>query len=83
MKSDDYKLPKQQQTLSSLLPKDIRENIQAALLSSEQLKELSPEERFNYKQTQKKLAKVLRELGKVEAENRKLHNYLSQAETQN
>lgn len=82
MKSDDYKIPVKRQKLTELLPEELKRNIKASLLTAEQLKDLSPEERFKYKQTQKKLAKVLREIGKTEAENQKLHGYLSQAEDQ-
>ena len=75
MKSDDYKIPFKQQKLTELLPEELKQNIKASLLTPEQLKALSAEERFAYKQTQKKLAKVLREIGKTEAENQKLHGY--------
>jgi len=77
MKSDDYKIPIKQQKLTELLPEELKRNIKASLLSPEQLQELSAEERFQYKQTQKKLAKVLREIGKTEAENQKLQGYLN------
>ena len=80
MKSDDYKVPVKQQKLTELLPEELKRNIKASLLTPEQLQELSPEERFRYKQTQKKLAKVLREIGKTEAENQKLQGYLNHAE---
>jgi hypothetical protein len=80
MKADDYKVPLKQQKLTELLPEELKRNIKASLLTPEQLKELSPEERFRYKQTQKKLAKVLREIGKTEAENQKLNGYLTHVE---
>jgi len=83
MKADDYKIPVKQQKLTELLPEELKRNIKASLLTPEQLKDLSAEERFRYKQTQKKLAKVLREIGKTEAENQKLNGYLSHAESQN
>jgi hypothetical protein len=82
MKLDHYKVPVKQQKLSDLLPEDLKHNIKTSLLTEEQLKSLTAEERFRYKQMQKKLAKVLREIGKTEAENQKLQGYISHVEEQ-
>lgn len=86
MKPDDYKIPAKKQLkkqkLTELLPQDLKENIENSLLTREQLKELSPAEREEYKKTQQKLAHVLREIGQTEAENQKLETSLSEVKNQ-
>ena len=86
MKLDDYKVPaqkqEQRQKLTDLLPKDLKDNIQASLITEKELKELSPEEQNEYKETQQKLAIILREIGQTEAENQRLQSSLSEVKNQ-
>lgn len=88
MKLDDHKIPrkkseqKQKQKLTDLLPKDLKNNIRASLITEKELKELSPEDQSEYKETQQKLAIILQEIGKTEAENQKLQSSLSEVKNQ-
>jgi len=81
MKADDYKIPRnKQKKLTELLPKELKESIQASLPSEAELKAMTPEERAKFKETQKKLAVILRDIGHTEAENQQLQRSLNSAE---
>ncbi len=82
MKPDDYKIPAQKNKLTDFLPEELKNNIQESLLTEAQIKELAPEERLKYRETQRKLAIVLRNIGQTEVENQKLQNSLTRAEQQ-
>lgn len=81
MKPDEYKIPtSKKKKLTELLPQELRNSIQASLPSADEVKAMNPNERVQFKETQKKLAVILRDIGHTEAENQQLQRSLDKAE---
>lgn len=73
MKVEQRKIPGNKSVkMTDLLPEELKNSIKESMLTDEEIKELSSEERKIYKKTQRDIIFTLRELAGLEAENKRL-----------
>jgi cell shape-determining protein MreC len=73
MKVEQRKIPGNKSVkMTDLLPEELKNSIKEAMLTDEQIRALTPEERTIYKKTQRDIIDTLRELAGLEAENKRL-----------
>jgi len=71
------------QKMTDLLPDELKYSIKQSLLTDEQVRSLSDEERKAYQRTQREIVRTLRELAGLEAENQHLKTMINEKEQTN